>query len=132
MNRKEFLAVVGVAACGVCLSSCMPQDQITAPTNVDFTLDLTKGGSQIASAGTYMYNGGVIIAHLNNGSFVALSQACTHAGSTVTYDKTNNVFSCSAHGSVFSTNGSVINGPASSPLQKYNTTLSGNALRVFS
>ena len=52
MDRKEFLASIGKGAVTVCmacyLASCgnNPTDVPTAPTNVDFTLDLTQSANQ--------------------------------------------------------------------------------------
>ena len=137
MDRKEFLSVFGLGAaavaCSYCLGGCKSPDPISAPTNVDFTLDLTNPTyAALRSVGGYVYNGGVIVARVSNGSYVALSQACTHAGTTVQYVASTNQFYCPSHGSNFGTDGAVINGPAGSPLARYNTTLTGNQLRVFS
>ncbi len=137
MNRKEFLNIVGFGAAAIagsyCLGGCKVNDVASAPTNVDFTLNLNdSANSTLKSPGGYVYNSGVIVAHTTSGSYVAVSLACTHAGSTVYYDPGSNHFMCPAHGSVFATNGSVINGPASSPLATYHTALSGTSLRVYS
>jgi cytochrome b6-f complex iron-sulfur subunit len=100
---------------------------------VDFTLDLTNSAnSALNNNGGYLYHGGVIVARTIDGSYVAVSQTCTHAGGTVVYDSRINDFYCPVHGSVFSTNGSVVSGPAPSALVKYNTSLSGTSLRVYS
>lgn len=138
MDRKEFLSVLGIGAaavaCSYCLGGCTTNGQggITAPTNVDFTLDLsTAAWGSLKAVGGYVYNGGLVMAHAPSG-YVAVSQACTHAGNTVIYDSSANQFFCPAHGSRFSIYGFVINGPASSPLTGYKVTLNGNLLRVTS
>ena len=137
MDRKEFLSALGVGTFAVlyscCLHGCSSQDQgPTAPTNVDFTLDLTNPAYSglVASGGSYN-NNGVIVAHTPSGN-VAVSSACTHQGATVTYDSTNNYSYCPAHGSIFSTNGAVSRGPAGSPLSTYHAAWNGNSLRVYS
>ncbi len=137
MDRKGFLSTLGLGAaavtCQYCLGGCKNPDAITGPTNVNFTLDLTQpANTALNQNGGYVYNGGVIVARTVNGAYVAVSQACTHQGNTVVYDKTYNQFFCPAHGSRFGTDGSVINGPASSPLTRYNTQLNGNLLKVYS
>lgn len=137
MDRKEFLSLFGLGAaavaCQYCLAGCQKADNPTAPTNVDFTLDLmSSANSALQPVGGYLYNNGVIVAHVGNAAYVAVSSTCTHAGGTVYYDLSSNRFHCPNHGSNFATDGSVINGPAASPLAKYNTTLNGNSLRVFS
>jgi cytochrome b6-f complex iron-sulfur subunit len=135
MDRREFISMFGMgaaaAACTYCLSGCTTNsDLISAPTNVDFTVDVST--SALKTPGGYLYNGGVVVAHLLDGTYAAVSQACTHAGTTVIYDSANNRFYCPAHGSSFRTNGSVINGPAGSPLATYHTSLTGTSLRVYS
>ena len=138
MNRKEFLSTLGLGAaaiaCSYCINGCKPLDNpITAPTNVNFTLDLTApANAALKTNGGYLYSGGLIIARTVGGAFVALSQLCTHAGGTVQYVSGSNSFYCPNHGSSFATNGSVINGPATSPLTAYHTSLSGSSLRVYS
>jgi len=138
INRKEFLSLVGLSSAAIaltyCFGGCQPKNMIpTAPSNVDFTLDLTNAAySTLKSDGGYIYNDGIIVAKTVNGSYIAVSQYCTHAGGTVVYDKNINEFYCPVHGSLYSTNGSVVQGPAASPLVKYNTSLTGNSLRVYS
>lgn len=139
MDRKEFLVKAGqctaVLVFGSCIQSCSSNttDNPTAPQNVDFTLDLSKAeNSSLNSVGGYTYQGGIIIARINTSTFSALSQACTHQGATVNYEASATRFHCPNHGSNFDVNGNVINGPAASPLQKYNTSLNGTMLRVYS
>ena len=139
VERKEFLSILGLGAaavaCSYCFDGCTTPDaggNITAPTNVDFTLDLTNPAySGLKSAGGYVYNAGVIVAHAASG-YVAVSQACTHQGTAVIFDSPGGQFFCPAHGSRFSLSGAVVNGPAGSPLGSYKTSLTGNSLRVFS
>jgi len=135
MDRKEFLNQVGVGAaalllpmCLGTLAGCQPND--IAPTNVDFTVDISTGS--LAITGGYQINNGVIVAHTTSGSFIAVSSSCTHQGSTVQYLKSNNSFRCPSHGATFSSTGSVTSGPASRSLRQYNTSLTGTSLRVFS
>jgi cytochrome b6-f complex iron-sulfur subunit len=138
MERKEFLSILGVGAaaiaCGRCFTGCKKNDSVTnPPTNVDFTLDLTNPAyAALKTNGGFIYNSGVIVARTASGSYIAVSSTCTHAGGTVQFDVNNNLFHCPVHGSNFAVDGSVLNGPAGSPLTKYNTSLSGNSLRVYS
>ena len=140
MDRKEFLASLGIGAavlaCADCLQGCTPltgPSVPTAPTNVNLSVDLTaSANSALKSPGGFIYDGGLIIARLANGSYAALSQTCTHQGGTVQYLSSNNIFFCPVHGSTFSTNGSVLNGPATKPLVKYNVSVNGTTLLVTS
>jgi cytochrome b6-f complex iron-sulfur subunit len=137
VDRKEFLATLGIGAvavvCSSCLTGCNAGDQgPTGPSNVDFTLDLSDPAySGLVAAGGSFVSNGVIIAHTSTG-YIAVSAACTHQGTTVQYDSPNNNFHCPAHGSIFSTSGSVLRGPAGRPLTKYNVSLNGTSLRIYS
>jgi cytochrome b6-f complex iron-sulfur subunit len=139
MERKEFLAMLGVGAaalaCEYCLPGCTNPNagfNIMAPTNVDFTLDLTSASNAaLKTVGGAVYNAGLIVAHASSG-YVAVSVECTHQGVSVVFDGSSNTFICPAHGSQFALNGGVLRGPAGSPLASYKTTLTGSSLRVFS
>jgi cytochrome b6-f complex iron-sulfur subunit len=136
MDRKEFLLQIGVTALSfpVCLgilSACSQESEVPpAPTNVDLTIDVSTG--QLSKNGGYIVQNGIIIARTTSGDFLAVSAACTHEGIIVQYESGKNDFYCSAHGSVFTSSGSVSKGPALKALMKYNTTLTGTSLRVFS
>jgi cytochrome b6-f complex iron-sulfur subunit len=138
MDRKAFLTLCGISAAAFaatyCLGGCKPLDSApTAPTGIDFTLNLSDAANAVLNTdGGSLTKNGVIVARTVGGSYVAVSQACTHAGTTVQYEVGANRFHCPNHGSNFATDGSVVNGPAASPLVKYNTSLSGTMLRVFS
>jgi len=143
MERKEFLSQVGfgaaallLPACFGSLTSCSSNDVtpsgggITPPTNLDFTLDVSTGA--LSANGGFLVTNGIIVARTLTGSFLAVSAACTHQGTTVQFRGASNDFLCSNHGSVFSAAGQVTNGPASRPLTQFKTTLTGTSLRVFS
>lgn len=138
MDRKEFLALIGVSATAfvysTCLNGCKPLDSVDEPpAGVDFTLNLDDPAySALKTNGGYIAKDGVIVARTTGGTYIAVSSACTHQGTSVTFDAVNNRFHCPNHGSNFTTTGSVINGPASSPLKSYQTSLNGSSLRVFS
>lgn len=83
----------------------------------------TAGGSKVVE--------GIIIANTGNNVFVALSSACTHQGTQVTYNSRSNSFECFSHGSSFTPTGSVITGPASIPLQSYIITRSGDIITII-
>ena len=145
MERKDFLAALGLSAGSLVISSCLgacgksdtgsPDPVTPTPTpggKLDFTLDVATN-SEINTKGWTIMNS-VIIAK-NGSSYIALSSVCTHQGNPVTYNSGSNNFPCSltdaAHGSVFDSNGARVQGPATSALKKYSTTLTGSSLRVF-
>jgi len=146
MERKDFLAALGLGAGSLvitsCLGACGKSDSAspttgtpTTPTTgakIDFTLNVSTNTDISTKGWTIMNN--IIIAK-NGSNYIALSSACTHQGNPVTYNAGNNTFPCSltdaAHGSVFDSNGTKTQGPATSGLKKYSTSLSGTSLRVF-
>ncbi len=135
MDRKEFLALVGtsfgVIAVAGCLQSCKKQSTNPSAATVDFTLDLNApANAALLTNGGYIYSNSVIIAKTMTGTFIAVSQACTHQGQTVMYQSAGNNFHCNAHGASFSSSGSVTNGPANTALKQYTCTLTGTSLRV--
>lgn len=136
MDRKEFLSLVGATAGGALLASCFyscKKNDSETDKAVDFTLDLNASSNAVLkNNGGFLVSNGVIVAKTTSGTYVAVASACTHQGTTVQYDSSNNRFHCPNHGSNFTPSGAVINGPAGSALKQYNTELNGNSLRVFS
>jgi len=134
MDRKEFLSSMGSGAAGLLLLSCFSActKSSGAPASTDFMVDLNAAGSvNLKTPGGFIYMNGVIVAQTLSGQYIAVTQACTHEGATVTYDKNADHFYCPSHGSVFSDSGAVINGPAGSPLKEYNVSVSGSTLHVY-
>lgn len=142
MERNEFLKLLGTASLAVCagcaLESCSTSSDPSgpaAPTGVDFTLDLTAAANApLLIDGGSVYKSGIVIVCLSAASsaYTAVSQACTHQGTTIAFQASAGNFLCPNHGSRFSTTGGVINGPAVASLKKYSTSVSGTNLRVFS
>jgi cytochrome b6-f complex iron-sulfur subunit len=140
MERSDFLKLLGTAglmACAGCaLQSCSDSSSASVPappTNIDFTLDLTaSGNASLLLDNGFVYKSGIIVVRLSAANYCAVSQACTHQGTTINYVVGSGSFQCPTHGSRFSTTGAVINGPAARSLKKYNTELTGTNLRVFS
>ena len=141
MTRQEFFKLAGFGAAAAialpaCLAgglatSCRENDDVpNAPSNVDFTVDVSSGN--LATNGGFMVKNGIVIARTNTGSFLAVSAACTHEGTNVNYNASGNNFTCPNHGAQFSSTGAVTKGPATKNLTVYNTTLTGTTLRVYS
>jgi cytochrome b6-f complex iron-sulfur subunit len=148
-TRAEFLRELGLSSAalmafycmGTGLSSCSKKEADPAPANngnnnnntkIDFTLDLTSNDFKtLKTEGEFIIKDALIIANAA-GTYVALSKACTHEGTSVSFRKAENDFRCPTHGSVFTTAGAVKTGPAASALKTYKTEVleNGNKLRV--
>ncbi len=139
MKRKQFLSLVGLTSASIltaaCLGGCSKKTAdsgAVAAVNADFTLDLSLAqNAALANAGGYIYNTGVIVAKTTAGTYIAVSQACPHQGVTVQFVNSSTSFYCPSHGAAFSATGAVTTGPAQTSLKQYQTTLTGNMLRVF-
>ena len=99
--------------------------------NNDLNIDLSLNEYSVLNntGGSKVVNG-IIIVNMGSNGFIALASACTHQGTQISFSNKSNNFVCPTHGSVFSTNGSVIQGPASIALKSYNVARSGNILTI--
>jgi cytochrome b6-f complex iron-sulfur subunit len=139
MNRIEFIkniaaGTITVFVAPVVLTSC--EKEPLEPNNVppepdNLTIDLTlEANSDLATAGGFIIKDKIIVINTGAG-FIALSSVCTHQGCTVAYDHEATNLPCPCHGSVFSTSGSVLNGPAGSPLKEFELQQEGDILTIF-
>ena len=138
MERKEFLKLT-LGLCGVTIvpavlvESCSKSSGTYAPTNVNFTLDLTAAANvALSQAGGSVIQDQVIVIRTGSTSYVALSTICTHQGCTLSYTPSIQNMVCPCHGGAFDLNGNVVSGPPPTALTKYTTSLSGHMLTVKS
>ncbi|NCI46371.1 QcrA and Rieske domain-containing protein [Sediminibacterium soli] len=143
MERRHFIETLSapvLVACAVCMGACSKSGggTNTGGTNgggtggsASFTVDL---GSNLLAVGSSLVQSGVIIVRLAAGntpaSFTAVQVACTHEGTAINYNASQNKFICPNHGSTFSTNGAVTLGPAAANLKSYNISISGNTMTI--
>lgn len=66
------------------------------------------------------------LVHMSNGNFVAVEQACTHAGVAVKYNPATGQFNCPAHGAIFNADGTHPQSPATRPLPPVHITVNAN------
>ena len=137
MKRRELIkniaaGTVTLFVVPAALTSCEKEDPDpdVPPGSNELTIDLTLSKySNLGSEGGFVIEENVII--INTGeSFIALSSLCTHQSCQVGYNHGNGNLPCPCHGSVFSTTGSVLEGPASSPLKKYAVSQEGDILTI--
>ena len=92
---------------------------LTLPTNAALN---NNGGSLVTQD--------VIIINTGDGSYSAFTSICSHQGCTVGYNSGAGNIQCPCHDSVYSTSGSVINGPAPRALKAYQLSLTGTILTI--
>jgi cytochrome b6-f complex iron-sulfur subunit len=101
---------------------------------VNGTLQLTiDSTSPLATVGNAVLIenglGKFLVARTAQDGFVALTAVCTHFGCTIVRYE-NMTYECPCHGSRFNTSGTVVRGPASSPLGRYPTQFTGDVLTI--
>jgi cytochrome b6-f complex iron-sulfur subunit len=138
MQRRKFIFKImagGTIVAAIPLTmSCEKEDDNPSEDgnkSDEIVIDLNDSKySSLKSSGASVIVNDVIVANTGNDQFVALSSVCTHQGCTVGYNESSNNFPCPCHGSVFSTSGNVLNGPASTPLMKYSVQKTGDILKI--
>jgi Rieske Fe-S protein len=96
-----------------------------------------SSGDPIASASDVPVGGGliveepqVVVVQPAEGEFKAFSSICTHQGCPVSKVEGEEI-QCVCHGSVFSTaDGSVVNGPATAPLEEVAISVDGDEITL--
>ena len=94
--------------------------------NIDSSSPLAAAGG---AASVRVSNGTFLVARTGQSAFIAVTAICTHEQCTITgFDSLNYV--CPCHGSMFSTSGSVVKGPASSSLRQFATSFANGVLTI--
>ena len=132
MNRREVvkLGVLGVAAGCVGCGGGGDDAPVDALGSGGFEMcgaDICVNLMDPANASLLDVNGlralnvpdKIIIVRTSETAFVVLSRVCTHNGCGVAYQPGSMSFACPCHGSRFSIDGSVTNGPATRSLKKF-------------
>lgn len=121
LGRREFLVKVGIVAGATVLTVSSAAlgfasgrfEDVVVPIAADSPL-AKMGGSQIVASSA----GKIIVIRSGEQKFAAFSARCTHKGTLLNYD--GKQLKCPNHGSKFNAeDGSVIGGPADSPVNSY-------------
>ena len=115
-SSQAAAAGTGAAAGGSGAASAAPANQLTT------TADIPVGSGKIISGAN------VVVTQPVAGTFKGFSAVCTHQGCIVA-TIANGTIDCPCHGSKFSVkDGSVVNGPAPSPLPPVAITVQGTSI----
>jgi Rieske Fe-S protein len=147
-TRRTVLACAG-AACAAVLAGCTrynsntggvagapPAQSSSPPANPASSGAAAPNGPPVLASTTDIPVGGgkiladkkIVITQPKAGSFDAFTAVCTHQGCIVG-DVTGGTINCPCHGSKFSiANGSVVNGPATSPLAPVSIKVQGTSI----
>ena len=97
--------------------------------NLEINLD-DPANIALKTEGGFMIVSGIIVANMGGDEFVALSGVCSHQSCALVFDESDKNFPCPCHGSIFSSTGSVLKGPASRPIKKYEIIKTENLLTI--
>jgi len=136
MDRKEFIEKfaigTGAVVATACLAGCFKKvEKSDDAKKGQLIIDLEEKGSEALKVkGGYIYKKGLVIAHLDDGSYAALKNKCSHQGGPLVYRGDQDLFHCKLHGSKFNTKGKVLNGPAQINLPVYDVRVEDNKLII--
>lgn len=152
-DRRHLLKATGlvalVGATGSALAACSSGSTATPAANTTPSSGAASSTSPSASASTkaaagpsatlaevpvgggfILPNADYVVTQPTKGTYKAFSKICTHQGCPVT-KIVNKEIVCPCHGSHFSiTDGSVVSGPAQSPLPEAKTKVSGDKIVI--
>lgn len=141
IGRRQ--ALTGVAGLGLALpvlAACGGDDQVGVGAATDATSEgsesaggggvLTATGDVPVGSGAIFADEKVVVTQPSEGDFKAFSAVCTHQGCLVGQVDGEEI-QCPCHGSVFSIeDGSVLNGPATSPLSEVGISVEGDQITL--
>jgi cytochrome b6-f complex iron-sulfur subunit len=127
-SRREFLkcisGVFAISASPLLLNSCaagLPTFRgefdgalVRIPKTAAAALEIPNGVMMVRAPNLPMP---IVVRNLPNRGMIALSTICTHKGCEVRV--LPDAFQCPCHGSEYSVDGAVVEGPASQPLQRF-------------
>ncbi|MBW8804799.1 MAG: (2Fe-2S)-binding protein [Catenulispora sp. 13_1_20CM_3_70_7] len=128
--KAAALAAVPVAGVGT-VAACSSGGSGKSSGSGGGSAGITVPSSSVPVGGGFVDTSKlVVVTQPQAGVFKAFSAVCTHQGCTVK-DVSNNQIHCPCHGSIFSAqDGSVLNGPATSPLGAMPATVNGANVEV--
>ena len=128
-SRRATL-ITGAVASGALLASCAEGDSnVTTPEG---TVEVGSASAVGVGKAARLTHGSttVIVSQPSSGEYKAFSTVCTHQGCQVQVQDSNRIV-CPCHGSEFAvSDGSVVHGPAESPLASYPVQEKGGKIFV--
>jgi Rieske Fe-S protein len=150
MSRREFVgivtaaagtvmgAIIGIPAIGYLIAPAL--NKATADTWIPagplenypvgvptlFNFNRTKVNGWEKTVNSY----GVYVIHHDDGSFLALSNTCTHLSCRVNWYQDESAYICPCHDAYFDITGGVVKGPQPRALDPYETKVEENNLFI--
>jgi Rieske Fe-S protein len=136
--RRTLAAAGLVTAAGLAAAACTRYgNPASQPAGGGSTGTGNASGSSVGKASDVPVGGGavfgdaqVVVTQPTAGTFKGFSAVCTHQGCLVA-DVDGGTINCTCHGSKFNiSDGSVVNGPASTPLPQRPVTVTGDQITL--
>ena len=137
VSRKTVLAGAGVGVAAAALAACSSgSDSSSSESSSDSSGSSSESsaaaGEALTTTGDVPVGSGVIVGKTvvtqpTAGEYKAFSAVCTHQGCLVN-KVADGTIDCPCHGSKFSLDGQVVNGPAKKPLEPVNITVQGESI----
>ncbi len=132
--RKTVIAGAGVGLAAAALAACSNGDSAQPGVSPESgsSSSSAAAGEALTKTGDVPVGSGVIVGETvvtqpTAGDYKAFSAVCTHAGCLVN-SVADGTIDCPCHGSKFSLDGAVVNGPAKKPLEPVAITVQGDSI----
>ena len=134
VDRRQFLGLAWLASIvAVTGESLAALFKFIQPINDGGFGGLVKAGTLEEfppGSLTLVKEGRFFLSRLEDGSFLALWQRCTHLGCSVPFEEDEDQFHCPCHGSLFDKLGIVQGGPAPRPMDYFPVTIEAGEVFV--
>ncbi len=142
ITRRDFIVTLGTTLILIslpvapqflsgCASAGLPRLRVLPEGNL-IRVPLTEAPALAVRGGAVSVSlpkrQAMIVVHLQENEYLALSPVCTHRGCIVR--KVKNGFECPCHGSRYDQSGEVVEGPAPRALNRYPLELQGTELLI--
>lgn len=127
INRRQFLGIAWAGSLAILgaqiIAALVRYVQPVASAGFGGVVRAGKVAEFAPGSVNLIKAGRFFLYRLENGSFLAMWQKCTHLGCSVPWIEDEKHFHCPCHGSVFDMTGQVTGGPAPRPLDLFPVTI---------
>ncbi len=148
MDRRTFLSWVGLGAIAsslpIAIAACTPQAENETAVEAEPQLDSIPRADGFMAIGTVaeldekgfvrdmesVMSPAIAIADPSGSGVIAMNSMCTHQGCSVAWSADDQLLKCPCHGSQFNPDGTVAQGPAAAPLERYEAKIEDDLVLV--
>ena len=141
-TRRVVLQTIGAGTVGCMMPACGEESvEGSVPTGTatmcgnNLCLSLAENPELTAVGGILFFAQvparKLFVMRVSESEFRVLSAICTHQGCTVEWNASAERFDCPCHGSQYTAAGTVMRGPAGSPLRTFTPELAGDQLTIL-